>query len=78
MANKIMIVLKFIQSNLLLLGTLVTSRGLEFASQLWLLSLIYIYIYRVIDTDAFWQENGGPLPGHILQDRETIDTASER
>ena len=36
------------------------------------------YIHRVIDTDAFWQENGGPLPGHILQDREMIDTASER
>ena len=31
-----------------------------------------------IDTDAFWQENGGTVPGHILQDRETIDTASER
>ena len=35
-------------------------------------------MYRVIDTDAFWQENGGTVPGHILQDRETIDTASER
>ena len=43
-----------------------------------LLSLIHTYIHRVIDTDAFWQENGGPLPGHILQDREMIDTASER
>ena len=36
------------------------------------------YIHRVIDTDAFSQQNGGTSPGHILQDREMIDTASER
>ena len=41
----LLIVSKCIQSNQSLKGTPVTARGLEFASQLWLLSLIYIYIY---------------------------------
>ena len=42
----LLIVSKCIQSNQSLKGTPVTARGLEFASQLWLLSLIYIYIYQ--------------------------------
>ena len=41
MANKMMIVSKCISQINCYKGTLVTSRGLEFASQLWLLSLIY-------------------------------------
>ena len=39
----LLIVSKCIQSNQSLKGTPVTARGLEFASQLWLLSLIDIY-----------------------------------
>ena len=68
-----MIVSNFIQSNQLLL------RHPSYFKRARICKPAMAFVTdRVIDTDAFSQQNGGTVPGHILQDRETIDTASER